>query len=59
MQKQRMSTVQLNFGSVEGDLHIKQECLAPSEDKKISPDISSYVEYVQTQPRIMQRRATL
>lgn len=55
----QMQTVRLNFRSVEGDLHVVQECLAPSEDKKISPDISSYAEYVQTQPGIMQRRATL
>lgn len=44
----------LNFRSVEGDLHVVQECLAPTEDKKISPDISSYA-----QPGMMQRRATL
>lgn len=36
-----------SFRSVEGDLHIVQECLALSKDKKIIPGISSYAECVQ------------
>lgn len=48
-----------DFQSAEVDLHFPQECLAPCEDKKISPDISYYAEHVQTPPGIMQRRAHL
>lgn len=59
MQSTQIVTVQSNFKSVEGNFHNVQKCLAPSEDKKMSSDISNYAEYVQTTPGIMQRKATL
>ncbi len=50
-----MSTAQLHFKPVDGDLHVAQECLAPFADEKINPAIPCFAEYVQTPPEIMQR----